>query len=77
VDGTLSIVKENSPTNFVLEQTVMTMPGARTSAFDTKTGHIVLIGAEFGPPTPAKEPGGRAGRGAIVPDSFTIMIVGK
>ncbi len=77
VDGTLSIIKENSPTNFVLEQTLMTMPGARTSALDTKTGHIILIGAEFGPPTPAKEPGGRAGRGAIIPDSFTIMMVGK
>ena len=51
-DGTLTVVKENSPTNFVVEQTVRTMMGARTSTFDSKTSHIVLIGAEFGPPTP-------------------------
>jgi DNA-binding beta-propeller fold protein YncE len=77
VDGTLNIIKENSPTSFTMEQTLQTMPGARTSALDTKTGHILLIGAEFGPPTPPKEPGGRAGRGQIIPDSFTILMVGK
>lgn len=76
-DGTLTVVKENSPTNFVVEQTVRTMMGARTSTFDSKTSHIVLIGAEFGPPTPPAQPGGRAGRGQIVPDSFTILMVGK
>ncbi len=77
VDGTLSIIKENSPSDFVLEQTLMTMQGARTSALDTKTGHIILIAAEFGPPTPPAQPGGRAGRGAVLPDSFSILVVGK
>ena len=76
-DGTLTIVKENSPTNFVVEQTLPTMTGARTSALDTKTNHIILIAAEVGPPTPPAQPGGRAGRGAMVPDSFTILVVGK
>src|SRR5579863_3007996 len=76
-DGTLTIVKENSPTSFVVEQTLQTMMGARTSTLDTKTGHIILIGAEFGPPTPPAQPGGRPGRGQIVPDSFSILMVGK
>jgi DNA-binding beta-propeller fold protein YncE len=76
-DGTLTIIKENSPTSFAVEQTVQTMNGARTSTLDTKTNRIILIAAEFGPPTPPKEPGGRAGRGQIVPDSFTILAVGK
>jgi DNA-binding beta-propeller fold protein YncE len=76
-DGTLTVVKENSPTSFVVEQTLPTMNGARTSALDTKTNHILLIAAEFGPPTPPAQPGGRAGRGAIVPDSFSILVVGK
>lgn len=76
-DGTLTVIKENSPTSFSVEQTLQTMPGARTSALDTKTGHILLIGAEFGPPTPPKETGGRAGRGQIIADSFTILMVGK
>ena len=76
-DGTLTIVKENSPTSFVVEQTLPTMAGARTSVLDTKTNHIILIAAEVGPPTPPAQPGGRAGRGAMVPDSFTILVVGK
>ncbi len=80
-DGTLTIVKENvkenGPASFVVEQTLPTMMGARTSTLDTKTGHIILIGAEFGPPTPPAQPGGRPGRGRIVPDSFSILMVGK
>jgi len=77
VDGTLTIVKENSPTSFEVEQTLPTMTGARTSALDPKTGHIILIGAEFGPPTPPAQPGGRGGRGQLLPGSFTILMVGK
>jgi DNA-binding beta-propeller fold protein YncE len=76
-DGTLSIIKENNPTSFVVEQTLPTMNGARTHALDTKTGHIILVAAEIGPPTPPAQPGGRAGRGAMIPDSFTILMVGK
>ena len=76
-DGTLTIVKENSPTSFAVEQTVQTMTGARTSSLDSKTGRIFMVGAEFGAPTPPKEPGGRAGRGQIVPNSFTLIMVGK
>jgi DNA-binding beta-propeller fold protein YncE len=77
VDGTLTVVKENSPTSFVVEQTVQTMTGGRTSTLDTKTNRIFLIAAEVGPPTPPKEPGGRAGRGQIIPESFSILMVGK
>jgi len=76
-DGTLTIIKENSPTNFVVEQTLQTMVGARTSTLDSKTNRIILIAAEFGPPTPPAQPGGRAGRGALLPDSFSILMVGK
>jgi DNA-binding beta-propeller fold protein YncE len=77
VDGTLTIVKENSPTSFVVEQTLQTTPGARTSTLDTKTNRIFLIAAESGPPTPPKEPGGRAGRGPVLGETFSILVVGK
>jgi len=76
-DGTLTVIKENSPTSFAVEQIVKTMPGARTMTLDTKTGRVITIAAEQGPPTPPTTPGGRAGRGAIVPDSFQILFVGK
>jgi uncharacterized protein YjiK len=76
-DGTLTVVKENSPTSFVVEQTVQTMLSAKTLTLDSKTGHILLIGAEFGAPATPAPAGGRAGRGQMVPDSFSILVVGK
>ena len=75
-DGTLTIVKENSPTNFVVEQTLQTQPRAKTLTLDRKTNRILLITAEF-TPAPAPPPGGRPGRGQMVPDSFSILVVGK
>ncbi len=76
-DGTLTVVKENSPTSFAVEQTVETKPSAKTLTLDTKTGHILLIAAEFGPPPNPPPAGGRPGRGPMLPDSFSILVVGK
>jgi len=76
-DGTLTVIKENSPTSFVVEQTVQTRPGARTLTLDSKTNQIVLITAEFTPPPTPPPAGGRRGRGQMVPDSFSILVVGK
>jgi DNA-binding beta-propeller fold protein YncE len=82
-DGTLTIIKENSPTSFVVEQNLKTMTRAKTLTLDSKTNHILLIAAESAPPPapPAGAPppaGGRGGRGgAMVPGSFTILVVGK
>jgi hypothetical protein len=45
-DGTLSIIKENSPTSFEVEQTVQTKPRAKTCTLDTKNNQIVLIALE-------------------------------
>jgi YVTN family beta-propeller protein len=45
-DGTLTIIKESSPTNFAVEQTVQTKVGCKTSSLDTKNNHIVLICTE-------------------------------
>lgn len=71
-DGTLTVVKENSPTSLAVEQNVQTKPGARTMTVDTKTNQIFLVTAEFTPP-----PAGTRGRGQMVPDSFSIVAVGK
>jgi DNA-binding beta-propeller fold protein YncE len=75
-DGTLTIVKENSPTSFVVEQTLQTVPRAKTLTLDTKTNKLYLITAEF-TPAPPPPPGGRPGRGQMVPDTFSILVVGK
>ena len=50
--GALSIIKENSPTDFVLEDTVKTKSGARCCTLDTKTDHIIVHTTEP-VPTPA------------------------
>lgn len=77
-DGTLTVVKENSPTSFVVEQTVTTPVRAKTLTLDSKTDHILLITAEFTPPPATPPPGGRGrGRGQMVPDTFSIIVVGK
>jgi DNA-binding beta-propeller fold protein YncE len=80
-DGTLSIIKEKSPSSFEVEQTVQTMRGAKTLTLDPKTNHVYLIAAEYGPPpTPApgaEQKGGRGARPPMLPDSFTILVVGK
>ena len=67
-DGTLTVVKENSPSSFSIEQTVATPPRAKTLTLDTKTNQVYTITAEYGPvpaaPPPAAEanpkPGGPA-----------------
>ena len=82
-DGTLTVIKENSPTSFVVEQNVKTMARAKTLTLDSKTDHILLIAAEYGPPpappadAPKDAPKGRGGRAPMLPDSLTILVVGK
>jgi DNA-binding beta-propeller fold protein YncE len=79
-DGTLTVVKENSPTSFEVEQTVQTMPSAKTMSLDIKTNRILLIAAEYGPPPATPPPGappGRPPRGEMLADSFSILAVGK
>ncbi len=75
-DGTLTVIKENSPTSFAVEQTVQTMTSAKTLTLDSKSNQILLIAAQFTPP-PTPPPSGRRSRGEMVPDSFSILVVGK
>jgi hypothetical protein len=75
-DGTLAIVKEDSPTTFSLEQTVRTKAGAKTLTLDAKTGRVLLITADFTLPA-AAAPGDRPGRPQMVPGTFSILVVGK
>lgn len=79
-NGTLTIVKEKSPTSFEVEQNLQTMNGARTITFDSKTQHILTMSQERGQaPTPAPADGarGRGGFAPPVPGSFTILVIGK
>jgi DNA-binding beta-propeller fold protein YncE len=76
-NGTLTIVKEKSPTSFEVEQNLQTMTGARTVTFDSKTNHILTMSIERGPAPPPPPGGGRGTPGAPIPGSFSILVVGK
>lgn len=85
-DGTLTVIKENSPTDFAVEETVHTPMRAKTITLDTRTGHLFLITAEYGSvpsrsPQPAPPPGVpgrmRGPRPPMISGSFQILEVGK
>jgi YVTN family beta-propeller protein len=75
-DGTLTVIHEDAPDKFSVVQTLPTQRGARTMTLDPKTHNLFLITAEFGPP-PAPTAERPHPRPAIVPGSFTLLIVGK
>jgi hypothetical protein len=76
-NGTLTVVKEKSPTSFEVEQNLQTMAGARTVTFDSKTDHILTMSVERGPAPPPPAGGGRAGQAPAIPGSFSILVIGK
>jgi DNA-binding beta-propeller fold protein YncE len=75
-DGTLTVIKEASPTSFSVLQNLTTMPGAKTITLDPKTNKVFTMAAEYGP-APTPPPTGRPARGPMLPDSFTILAIGK
>jgi len=70
--GTVTVIHETDPNTFEVVANVDTAKGARTMALDTKTHHIYLATAQFGPPAPGAT-GWAARRGTMVPGSFTII----
>ncbi len=87
-DGTLTIIKENSPTSFEVEQTVKTKPRAKTCTLNTKNNQILLITTEPAPASAAQAPatppaggepavGARRARGAGGPSLLDVLVVGR
>jgi DNA-binding beta-propeller fold protein YncE len=77
--GSMTFIKESSPTTFVVEQTLPTMAGAKTLALDTKTNRVLTMSAEYEPAPAGATPRtrGRPAIGPMVTDSFSILMVGK
>jgi hypothetical protein len=68
-NGTLSVIKEKSPTEFVLEETVKTKAGAKTCTLDAKTSHVIVITREG--------TRGRGGQGRGGPQILDVMFIGR
>jgi YVTN family beta-propeller protein len=73
--GTLTIVDAGRD-NYPVLQNLATQRGARTMTLDTTTGRIYLATALFGE-RPAPTAANPRPRPAIVPGSFTILVVGQ
>ncbi len=71
-DGTITIIRAVSPTEFNVVDNVTTARGARTIALDEKTGHVFVVTAQFGPP-PAPTPDRPRPRPAILPNTFEVI----
>jgi DNA-binding beta-propeller fold protein YncE len=76
-NGTMTIVREKSPTSFEVEQNLQTMNGARTVTFDSKMSRLFTMSQERGPAPPPPPGGGRGSQGTPIPGSFTILMIGR
>ncbi len=74
-EGTLTVVKEESPDKFQVAENVPTRKGARTMALDVKTHNVFLPVAEYGPTPEATKENPRP-RPPIKPGTFSILELG-
>ncbi len=75
-EGTLSVVREETPDRFSLVGDVPTQRSARTLALDPKTHRIYLPAARFGE-APAATADNPRPRPPMVPGSFEILVLGR
>lgn len=75
-EGTLTVVKEETPNKFVIIQTIPTSNGARTICIDKRSHHLYLPTAQFGPaPKPTQE--NPHPWPTILPGTFSILEIAK
>jgi hypothetical protein len=71
-EGTITVIREDSPTKFSVLESVKTMPRARTMEIDTKSHALFTVTAEFGetPKPTAEHPRPRP---PMVPNTFVLL----
>lgn len=75
-EGTVTVVHEDSPASFSVVETVPTMAGARTIVLDGATHLLYLVSAQFGPQPDSATPDNPRRRPPLVPDTFTLLVLG-
>jgi hypothetical protein len=75
-EGTLTVVREDSPDKFSVVENVPTQARARTMALDSKTHQLYLVTAEFGP-VPAATAQQPRPRAPMVPGTFTLLVLSR
>jgi DNA-binding beta-propeller fold protein YncE len=74
-DGILSVVDAAAP-GYPTIESLPTQRGARTMAYDPVTDRAYMVTADFGP-APAATAGDPHPRPAIVPGTFTVIVIGR
>jgi DNA-binding beta-propeller fold protein YncE len=70
-DGTLTVIKEVSPTKFEVIQTLKTKKGARTMTVDQKTHKLYTMTGEFAPKKQGEF------RPSLIPGTFEVLEISK
>ena len=67
-EGTLTVVRQQSPNSYTVKENVPTKRGARTLAIDETSHTVYLPTADFGPST-------GSGRPPMIPGTFQVLVV--
>jgi YVTN family beta-propeller protein len=73
IDGTLTVIHQDTPDEYRVTATVTTQVSARTMTLDPVTHKIYLAAAQFGP-TPAPTVDQPNPRAPLMPDSFVVLV---
>ena len=71
IDGTLSVIRQDTPDTYALVETIASRPMARDLEIDDATGRLYTVTATFTQPAPAAD--GKSPPPFYHPDSFTIL----
>jgi DNA-binding beta-propeller fold protein YncE len=71
-DGTLTVIHQDAPDQYHVTQNLQTAQAARNMGLDPTNHCVFIVSAKFGP-APAGAAG--RGRGAVLPGSFTLMVI--
>jgi DNA-binding beta-propeller fold protein YncE len=72
-DGTVTVVRQESPDKYSVVETIKTRPGSKTMGLDPKTHRLFLPGVEYKPAAA----GAPRQRPAVVPGSFVLLVFGR
>jgi len=70
LDGTLTVIHQDTPDTYTVIQTLQTQQGSRNMGLDPSSHRIYIAAAKFGPP-----PAGGRGRAPVLPGSFSVLVV--
>ena len=71
-DGTLTVIHQDGPDRYHVAQTITTPPFSRNLGLDPTNHRVFVAAAKFGP-----APAGGRGRGPLLTDSFSVLVIGK